>query len=389
MTGDKLDAVAVHTRLGVGSDRARLLETVVRDGGLIETATTAPGPDWWSFEAAEARLGGYRPGELVTVFASVAETLALVHAAGWVHGAVSARTILLDSHGVPRLGGWAHAVLAQGQANRRRREPRAVEAAELAELVRARVELPDEGLEAALDACAVDVIDTEGGALLALVDALHTWHGATAVRDPAVEPLRPSHDDTDTLQATPVATRRKGAAPPSAQRRRARVSVILAGVTVLCLALTGLMLFTPRPGAEPPPTLAASVADDPPHADGITSSPAPPDPSPAPPSHVSADVVPAAAALLRARDAAHASDDAAQLTSLFSDEAPGLDAELARLDAPTPAAPLAGHELRLVDRYGGLAVIELRHGATRIGSVTIVLHDEAWRLRWIDVEAST
>ncbi|CAG7845444.1 hypothetical protein USB125703_01710 [Pseudoclavibacter triregionum] len=388
-------------------------------------------------DAVLAGEEGLVPGQLVTLLAPLAELLVRLHGAGWAHGSVTLGSLAVEDGGRPVLGGW-HA--AGEPEPSRAAQARAADWRGLARAARALGGASLEGagrVSGLLDRCERGQGDAELGE--ALVDALFEWApaeplpdgGTAASRPPGPltggfetagfdvpsagasifaaladasdlgdeEPLHRAAEEagempqrtTDTVRRRVLSAfadaREKASArqsgesrargwPPARQTALAAVGVLALGAAAVLGLGAAARGGPPAVAAESTSTSAeagsasAEVSSAPAEAGGVgaaaTAAPSPDDP------------LAALTGLLACRERALAESDARALAGCYASGAPGLERDLARLAVGGGVAgDPPGSSWRLVDRLGGVAVLERSDGLL----VTLSQGEDGWRLR--------
>lgn len=388
-------------------------------------------------DAVLAGEEGLVPGQLVTLLAPLAELLARLHREGWTHGSVTLGSLAVEDGGRPVLGCW-HA--AGEPEPSRAAQARAADWRGLARAARALGGESLEGagrIGALLERCERGQGDAELGE--ALVEELFEWAPSEPLPDGGTglpsssgtpmggfetvgfdgpsagasifaalgdasdvgdeEPLhRVAEEDGETLQRTTDAVRRRvlGAVvaarekAPARQRRESRArgwpparQTALAAVGVLALGAAAVLgLGAAARGG--PPAVAAESTSTPAQAGSasaeVSSAPAEGGEAGAAVTAAASSDDPLAAlpGLLACRERALADADARALVGCYASGAPGLERDLARLavgGGVTGDPP--GASWRLVDRLGGVAVLERSDGLL----ATLSQGADGWRLR--------
>lgn len=346
-----------------------------------------------------ARRGHLRPGEAVTLLAPIAETLALAHGLGATHGDVCERQVALDANGRPLLLGWTpRDERVDGEA--------AGDLRSLGVLVRRVLDEPP-------------AASTDLGGVLARLDAKGSLDGLDADRLTAAlfawaEPEPIDLEAPAELRATsapPAVTERpvggRSAGVPSrglgavvrslldAWRRRPRVAaaaVVAAALALGLIAVEGSLRVdgaasangpsVVAPSTPPPATAPGAPSPDPAHPAETPLVDRPPSPSPPAQTPLTTDdPVEAATSLALRRAECLERRDPACLEALFVPGAPGIDADIARMEHPEAPPSVDASRCTLADRAGDVALV---HCVTTDGPTigfTIVRTAGEWRLR--------
>ncbi|GGA57952.1 hypothetical protein GCM10011490_04760 [Pseudoclavibacter endophyticus] len=370
----------------------RLVAAIVARGGHA-TSLTRRGDGSISAAALAASRGPLRPGEAVTLLAPVAETLAIAHALGVAHGAVSLEAIVVDPSGKPMLGGWQHVVRLARPSRRaprrllRRRAPLDARSSDTHALAAALREVLGTG--AAHDHSFATGTEVERVTAAAIPS---TGEAPTARR--ATESSSPAQAFAEALYAWSVpepldligGAGGSGSAghryEPSASAGLAsagerwsqrgvlgalRRRPLLGAVAAVCAAALAAVVLVDgahdaspeAPGAHP----GARSASDEARGDGAVADEAAAggggghSATPIEGTTEIDDPLAAATALLDARNSCALSRDETCLMALYAGDAPGLEVDLAIIDHPAP--PISAHTrgCAVADRNGNVALI--------------------------------
>lgn len=318
-----------------------LVRTLVARGGRAASATDAR-PLRPVHEVVDP--GALAPGQLVTLLAPVAETLALTHACGWAHGAIGWSAIRLDERRAPVLVQWesAHTVdrAARGRCGpqrrrARRRDPRRDDLERLSDLCRAALissGVAENDIEPVIAASLEGEPGIDGSGALALAERLYQF-----ARPLPLAPMDPPRG-TPVLHDGGVRSRAPVAAhAPRGLRAALRRRTFLAAATVIAMAsLAAIAAGEMHAGGSSTQADAGGQEDRAGHDEGVDDDPAEEtgetgvgvsngDPS---------DPLTGALALLEQRNACITENNPACISTLYAPTSPGLDIELAALEHP-------------------------------------------------------
>lgn len=379
-----------------------------------------PGPSVAGLLGARARL---EPGELVTIAAPVVATVAELQRRGVAHGALSARSVLLDEEGAPVIVGFGGARVVSAAADRPL-SPAAIEEDPALRADRDAVLGFVAGVAASTGETGAPLLGwlsenrEAEGVLDALVDRLHGFAVARPVssRDPAVvvpsvryvpvstsPPPQQSTRGIGRILADLVEEGAGGALMPRLRaalgRVRRRVWIVgAAGAVAMILAFAVIPAASPS-DAAPVPTPKNAAPRAPVGTSTARARPAPPQPIP----EESADGTPAEGSTPHETAPTPAEDDPVEaarhvlvermhclrlhsVACLDDVDQPGsaaLTEDRAHI-ADTRSIPPVPRELALVERLGDTAIIGVGELTSKGGyptSVLIVKTSVGWRLR--------
>lgn len=398
----------------------------VLDSSVDADGRTMVARERTDFDASElVTFAPLEAGEVVSLIAPIVDVLIRAHRAGIGHGAVCLSSVSVTADGCPILGGWESASRIEYRDRSRPAPQVAADWRGIATMVDAltqgrRTRVPMPGLlRSILDQCESTDVDDETGA--ALLDAIFEWSPGAPIPSPD-EPRAPSprrRASSTPVDAAPAGTPRRRIAIPAGARDaakrfreemgRVRKPVWVAAGISACVLTASLAFVTfgrssaadaqagdgPHPvqtSAHPSHRSAApdAVSTSPGGAEqnasdsGGQSLPTEPSsgPTAAGESGVSAsESAPvAASALMQSRHDALVSGDVRVLERIYSPGAPGLERDLAALQAASGQEPVSteGIQWTVVDEFASVTMVASVDGRIH---VTIESDGTWWRIR--------